>query len=123
MKPGMPAVSGVVLAGGRSARFGRDKLVEPIGDLPLFQHAVDALGALTTDVIVVAAPDVELPIEDPVRLVHDAAPYEGPLAGCLTGLLMARLPVGADRRRGVVAALAMSSAPGESLDTAARSGS
>jgi molybdenum cofactor guanylyltransferase len=93
MKPGMPAVSGVVLAGGRSARFGRDKLVEPIGDLPLFQHAVDALGALTTDVIVVAAPDVDLPIEDPVRLVHDAAPYEGPLAGCLTGLLMAREPM------------------------------
>ena len=93
MKPGMPAVSGVVLAGGRSARFGRDKLVEPIGDRPLFQHAVDALGALTTDVIVVAAPDVDLAIEDPVRLVHDAAPYEGPLAGCLTGLLMAREPM------------------------------
>jgi molybdopterin-guanine dinucleotide biosynthesis protein A len=93
MKPGMPAVSGVVLAGGRSARFGRDKLIEAIDDRPLFQHAVDALGALTNDVIVVAAPGVDLPIEGPVRLVHDAAPYEGPLAGCLTGLLTAREPL------------------------------
>ena len=87
------SVSGIVLAGGRSVRFGRDKLAEPIGDKPLLRLAIDAVAAVSSDVIVVAPPDVDLPIPERVRLVHDAAPYEGPLAGCLTGLTAAREPL------------------------------
>jgi molybdenum cofactor guanylyltransferase len=86
-------VSGIVLAGGRSARFGRDKLAEPIGDRPLLQLAIVAMETVASDVIVVAPPGVDLPIRVPVRLVHDEAPYEGPLAGCLTGLTAAREPL------------------------------
>ena len=86
-------VSGIVLAGGRSARFGRDKLAEPIGDRPLLQLAIDAVSAVAGEVIVVAPPDVDVPIPGHVRLIHDAAPYEGPLAGCLTGLTAAREPL------------------------------
>lgn len=89
---GLP-VSGVVLAGGRSVRFGRDKLAEPIGDTPLLQRAIEAVAAVTADVIVVAPPDIEPSIPEGVRLVHDSAPYEGPLAGCLTGLTAAREPL------------------------------
>ena len=86
-------VSGIVLAGGRSARFGRDKLAEPIGDKPLLQLAIEAMETVASDVIVVAPPGVDLPIPVRVRLVHDEAPYEGPLAGCLTGLTAAREPL------------------------------
>ncbi|HEU5205038.1 MAG TPA: molybdenum cofactor guanylyltransferase [Candidatus Limnocylindrales bacterium] len=89
----MPAVSGIVLAGGRSARFGRDKLAEPIGDTPLLHRAIDAVAAVAAEVIVVAPPDIQPPIPDGVRLVHDSAPYEGPLAGCLIGLTAAREPL------------------------------
>jgi molybdopterin-guanine dinucleotide biosynthesis protein A len=88
-----PPVSGIVLAGGRSARFGRDKLAEPIGETPLLHLAIQAMATLASEVIVVAPPDVDPPIPDGVRLVHDAAPYEGPLAGCLTGLTAAREPL------------------------------
>jgi molybdopterin-guanine dinucleotide biosynthesis protein A len=93
VKVGLPAVSGIVLAGGRSARFGRDKLAEPIGDTSLLQLAIDAVAGVAAEVIVVAPPDIQPPIPDAVRLVHDSAPYEGPLAGCLTGLTAAREPL------------------------------
>ena len=88
-----PPVSGIVLAGGRSARFGRDKLAEPIDDTPLLELAIGAVRAVASDVIVVAPPDVDPHIRQDVRLVHDATPYEGPLAGCLTGLTAAREPL------------------------------
>jgi molybdenum cofactor guanylyltransferase len=86
-------VSGIVLAGGRSARFGRDKLNELIGDKSLLNLAIDAMATVASEVIVVAPPGVDLPIPERARLVHDEAPYEGPLAGCLTGLTAAREPL------------------------------
>ena len=98
--PPVPAVSAIVLAGGRSARFGRDKLAEPVDGRPLLHRAIDAAAAVATEVVVVAPPDVAPPVPDGVRLVHDETPFEGPLAGCLTGLLAAReslvLVVGGD---------------------------
>ena len=87
------AVSAIVLAGGRSARFGRDKLAEPVGGRPLLRLATDAVAAVAGDVIVVAPPGVDPPVAAGVRLVHDESPYEGPLAGCLTGLTAAREPL------------------------------
>jgi molybdopterin-guanine dinucleotide biosynthesis protein A len=78
-------VGAVVLAGGRSSRFGRDKLVERIGDRPLLALAVDAVSAVAADVVVVAhAPLVALP--EAARVVTDPVPFEGPLAGLATGL-------------------------------------
>ena len=73
--------------------FGRDKLAEPVDGRPLLHHAAEAVAAVATDVIVVAPPDVAPSLPDGVRLVHDEAPFEGPLAGCMTGLVAAREPV------------------------------
>jgi molybdopterin-guanine dinucleotide biosynthesis protein A len=89
----LPAVSAIVLAGGRSARFGRDKLAAPIDGRPLLHHAAEAVAAVATDVIVVAPPGVDLAVPEGVRLVHDDVPFEGPLAGCMTGLIAAREPL------------------------------
>jgi len=89
----LPAASAIILAGGRSTRFGRDKLAEPVDGRPLLHHAAEAVAAVATDVIVVAPPDVVPSLPDGVRLVHDEAPFEGPLAGCMTGLVAAREPV------------------------------
>ena len=49
-------VSAVILAGGRSSRFGRDKLAEPIDGRTLLRHVIDAVRPLATETIVVAAP-------------------------------------------------------------------
>lgn len=95
-------VSAVILAGGRSSRFGRDKLAEPIDGRPLLSHSVEAVRPFSTEILVVvapgAAPAAALP--EGVTLVHDSVAFEGPLAGFLAGLEAAResivLVVGGD---------------------------
>jgi molybdopterin-guanine dinucleotide biosynthesis protein A len=91
-------VSGVVLAGGRSTRFGRDKLAEPVGTGSLLDRAIAAIGELCTDVTVVvgaSAPDPALgerPLAT-VRVVRDSEPDRGPVLGLATGLEAAPNPI------------------------------
>lgn len=78
-------VGAIVLAGGRSLRFGRDKLAEPIDGRPMLQHAIAAVRAVSTEVIVVGPPGAirELPVD--VLAATDDRPFEGPLAGLAAG--------------------------------------
>lgn len=88
----------IVLAGGRSSRFGRDKLAEPLADgKRLLDHAVEAVTALVAvpDVVVVAEPGADRPIPHGVRQVHDRDAYAGPLVGLAAGL--GALPSDVDR--------------------------
>jgi molybdopterin-guanine dinucleotide biosynthesis protein A len=50
-----PDISGIVLAGGKSVRLGRDKLVETIGDTSLLQRVLSCLGSFNRDIIIVTA--------------------------------------------------------------------
>ncbi len=84
---------GIVLAGGRSARFGEaDKLRVELRGRPLFHHAVLALAVLSDEVLVVVAheagDDPPLPSDAavPVRVVRDEVSDAGPLAGLVAGL-------------------------------------
>jgi molybdenum cofactor guanylyltransferase len=82
-------VTGVVLAGGRSSRFGRDKLVEPYQGAPMLHHVVARVAEVSRELVVVIAPDAEVPSTSsvaPVRFVRDAEPAQGPLAGVVAGL-------------------------------------
>lgn len=105
--------SGIVLAGGRSARFGRDKLAEPLDGRPLLDHAIDSAAAVAVDVIVVLAPGAPSPSSGARFVaVHDPEAFGGPLVGLLAGLEAAREPfaivVGGDMpglRPGVLAML------------------
>ncbi|MCL4543605.1 MAG: molybdenum cofactor guanylyltransferase [Chloroflexi bacterium] len=79
------AVSGIILAGGRSRRFGQDKCLAEIGGQPLLGHVVRALFPLVDEIIVVGR--IQLPsLPFPVRLVGDAVPGLGPLQGLIGGL-------------------------------------
>jgi molybdopterin-guanine dinucleotide biosynthesis protein A len=81
-----------VLAGGRSRRFGRDKLAEQYDGRPLLQHPVSRLLEVCEQVIVVLAPDTEEPMMPDgirVRFARDAVEGEGPLAGLYAGLDLA----------------------------------
>lgn len=85
----------VVLAGGASRRFGRDKLAEPIDDASLLERAIGAVVPIVDVVVVVLAPGDPRALPDGVARVHDAAPHEGPLAGLATGL--AAMPTDVER--------------------------
>jgi molybdopterin-guanine dinucleotide biosynthesis protein A len=78
-----------VLAGGRSSRFGVDKLAVELRGVPLLHHAVRTLAEVCGEVVVVLAPEgvrPALPPGLPVRVARDAREGEGPLAGLAAGL-------------------------------------
>ena len=79
-------VAAVVLAGGHSSRFGRDKLAEPIDGRPMLDHAIDRARAVASDVVVVAAASSVREVPPNIEIVHDDRPFEGPLAGLGVGL-------------------------------------
>lgn len=86
--------SGIVLAGGRSHRFGGDKLVEPVDGKPLVHHAVLTLASVCREVVVAVAPDRDVPdlptgLGERMSIRRDAHVFGGPLAGLLTGLEIA----------------------------------
>ncbi|MGZ8607776.1 MAG: molybdenum cofactor guanylyltransferase, partial [Actinomycetota bacterium] len=85
--------TGVVLAGGRSSRFGRDKLAEPLHGVPVLHHTVRRVADVCDEVVVVispGAPEPELPAGIDARFARDVAEGEGPLAGASAGLLATR---------------------------------
>ena len=80
-------VSVVVLAGGRSARFGSPKLEATLDGRPLLDHVLELARRLSDDVVVAApagAPAIARP--DGVRAVTDPEPFGGPLVGLASAL-------------------------------------
>ena len=93
--------SAIVLAGGRSSRFGRDKLAEPLAGRPLLDHAVRSVAGVARDVVILGP---GLPVSSPagsmavprgvtVRFVPDAEPFAGPLVALAAGLGLVREPL------------------------------
>jgi molybdenum cofactor guanylyltransferase len=84
-------VSSIILAGGKSTRLGRNKLVETIGNVSLLERVVFCLSSLKTDIIVVVAQESSLPhltmTKFPgLKIVTDIYPGKGSLGGIYTGL-------------------------------------
>jgi molybdopterin-guanine dinucleotide biosynthesis protein A len=52
----------------------------------LLEHAIAAARAVATEIVVVAPVDRTPAVPDGVVVVHDARPFEGPLAGLAAGL-------------------------------------
>jgi molybdopterin-guanine dinucleotide biosynthesis protein A len=75
-----------VLAGGRSTRFGRDKLAEALDGRPMLHHAIAAVRTLTDEIVVVAGVDGSPSVPDGVTVIHDDRPFEGPLTALGIGL-------------------------------------
>lgn len=76
--------TGYVLAGGQSARMGRDKALLEIGGRPLIQSAVSLLKELT-DRVVILGPAEKYKFLD-VPVIPDMVPSRGPLSAIHTGL-------------------------------------
>ncbi len=78
--------TGIVLAGGRSRRMGRDKLPLRIGGATLLDRVHEILSSRCTEVLVVGEGDYA---PAGARRIPDLRPGEGPLAGIEAGLLAA----------------------------------
>lgn len=94
---GSDDVAGIVLAGGRSSRYGSDKLIADLEGRPLLHHAIAAVAAVAGPLAVVVAPGAEppLPVDlaGRIRVVHDPEPFGGPLVGLVAALSVTTTPV------------------------------
>ncbi|WP_437676377.1 molybdenum cofactor guanylyltransferase [Sorangium sp. So ce131] len=80
-------LAGVVLCGGRSCRMGRPKAWLPFGGEALLQRVVRRLGEAAWPIVVVAAPEQELPpLPEGVLIARDPVEGRGPLQGIAVGL-------------------------------------
>ena len=88
-----PRVAGIVLAGGRSSRFGADKLAAPVDGRPMLARAIEALRPACDELVVVLPPEGGPALPAEVVVVRDPEPFGGPLVGLLAGLRAVRAPV------------------------------
>jgi molybdopterin-guanine dinucleotide biosynthesis protein A len=78
---------GIVLCGGQSKRMGRPKAWLPFAGETLLARAVRLMHEAVSPVVVVAAPDQDLPpLPAEVRIVRDEERGRGPLQGLAAGL-------------------------------------
>src|SRR2546423_13073836 len=82
------SITGIVLAGGRSSRFGSDKMVVAYRARPLLFHAIESVASVADEIVLVVAPRAAAPDDLPsgVRLARDEDAYGGPLRGLAAGL-------------------------------------
>jgi molybdopterin-guanine dinucleotide biosynthesis protein A len=83
------AATAIILTGGKSSRMGQSKALLLFDDEPLIVHIVRALNDLFADIVIVAAPEQELP-DLPAAVVRDEVAYQGPVGGIYYGLKAAR---------------------------------
>jgi molybdopterin-guanine dinucleotide biosynthesis protein A len=96
-----PMLSIAILAGGRASRLGTDKADARLCGVPLVQHVTSRLASLDSDdLLLVLQPGQTPPPGSIGRVVRDAAPGQGVLAGMAAALEAARhswvLMVGCD---------------------------
>ena len=83
--------TGLVLAGGQSRRCGSDKALARLGDRPFVQCVCEALTPWVAETLVATGPSRrDYPVA--ARVVVDAVPDGGPLAGLAAGLAAACTP-------------------------------
>lgn len=85
-------MTGIILAGGRSSRMGRDKSLLPWNNSDLLHSVINKVGQVCDDIVLVSNQPRNLARED-VRVVKDIIPDMGPLGGIHAGLTSARDPL------------------------------
>jgi cyclic pyranopterin phosphate synthase len=79
-------VAGIVLAGGKSVRMGRDKALLSYGSTTLLSHTIEIMQSVTETVLVVVDTADRYPFLRGLRVAPDLYPNAGPLGGIVTGL-------------------------------------
>ena len=91
----LPGVAGIVLAGGRSRRMGRNKALLPLPDdssLTFVERLASLLAEICSEILLVARDEtngkeyLSVSRKQNWRLVYDQIPDQGPLMGLYSGL-------------------------------------
>ena len=78
---------GIILGGGESRRMGRPKAWLPVGSETMLSRVVRIVRCVVEPVVVVGAPEQQLPaLSSDVLVVRDAVSGRGPLEGLAAGL-------------------------------------
>ena len=79
-------ILGVVLAGGKSKRFGQDKNQVKLGNFTLLEHVLFKIINEYKEVLVVSNHNLTLDKLDKINLIQDCIKDQGPLAGVLSAM-------------------------------------
>ncbi len=83
-------ISCVILAGGKSKRFGHDKVLERFGNTSLLEQVISHVDPISKDIIIVTAKGrtfAQLANHPKIRIINDILPEQGSLGGIYTGLV------------------------------------
>ncbi len=83
--PPFDSIVGVILAGGRSTRYGRNKAFEPLGDKPLISHVVETMTSLFQETILMTNTPAEYQHLG-LAMYRDLIEGLGPIGGIYTAL-------------------------------------
>ena len=82
-------ITGIILAGGKSRRLGRDKALEKIGDCRIVDRVISAISSVCQEIIVVGNNidrKDQLKLGDDICFVTDLYSDKGSLGGLYSGL-------------------------------------
>lgn len=87
--------SGVVLAGGKSLRFGKDKALVQFEGKPIVKWVMKVIDEVVDEVILSLSSDAEVfnfldAVSDNIKIVKDAKPDLGPISGLLSSFREAK---------------------------------
>ncbi|MGC9964551.1 MAG: molybdenum cofactor guanylyltransferase [Syntrophobacteraceae bacterium] len=83
-------ITGAVLAGGKSLRFGKNKAFQQYGGKRLLDRAIESLSPFC-DSIMVVVNEIGPYLDTGLMLAMDVIPHQGPLGGIYTALLFSPL--------------------------------
>lgn len=86
-------ISCIILAGGKSIRFGHDKILEKINNTSLLDQVISQVEPISKDIIIVTANErafTHLANRKNIRIINDIIPGMGSLGGIYTGLVESR---------------------------------
>lgn len=86
-------ISCIILAGGKSIRFGHDKILEKIGETSLLEQVISRINPISKEIIIVTAKErafAQLTNNPKIKIVNDILPGRGSLGGIYTGLITSK---------------------------------
>jgi molybdopterin-guanine dinucleotide biosynthesis protein A len=85
----LPQVTGVILAGGKSTRIGKNKALLKLNKCTVIEHMLKEIKKVFSNVMIVANHPQDFRFSG-IQVIEDIIPEKGPLGGIYTGLVKSK---------------------------------